>query len=264
MRTLSTRTVTLSVRAAAIILLVGFIFSATVCFGQVSRADLPPSVSLISDSVPPGVIGAMQLQRQPALCNYFQPVEIRGPKGVMFSLPCDGRFEQTPAANLRAALLVGPVYRFRLIGIANHPEDELFPTLEIIDRTYPPAERSHRFPIVIEIDEKDIESALRGDLVMRVIYLEDGTYAEPISYAGSNQRVEDIQNNEDALRVADYLGRPLAILRIGSRVPETTDGFFTSEFLYGSPPWQAIKDVPRGKTLSDIAFPEAIAVPVER
>ncbi|MFN9917477.1 MAG: hypothetical protein ACK53L_33135, partial [Pirellulaceae bacterium] len=101
-----------------------------------------------------------------------------------------------------------------------------------------------------------IEAALRGELVMRVIYLEDGgASAEPVSYAGGPQRVYDVSLPEDALQTADAFGRPLAILRIGSRVPDQVEGSQAAEFLYGSPPWLPIKDIPRGKTLSDIARP---------
>jgi hypothetical protein len=138
-----------------------------------------------------------------------------------------------------------------MTNIPNEPEAELFPTLEVIDRTYPPSEREHRFPIVVEIDQTDIDAALRGDMVTRVIYLEDSTNAEPVSYAGGPQRVFDITVAEDSLRTADYYGRPLAILRIGSRIPNVIEGPEAEHFVFGSPPWLPIKNLPKGKTLSD-------------
>ncbi len=229
---------------------------ANLASAQSTYNPLPAGTPLLHDDVPPGVIGNIQLKRQPNLCGYFQPVEFRGPKGSSFALAASGTFIENQPQPMRAALLVGAVYRFRMVGFANQPEAELFPTLEVIDRTYPPAERAHRFPIPIEIDETDIESALRGDLVTRVIYLEDGTNAEPVSYAGGPQRVYEVTGNDDTLRTADTFGRPLAILRIGSRVPDTIEGPEAEAFLYGSPPWQPIKNVPQGKTLSDIAYPQ--------
>ncbi len=63
-----------------------------------------------------------------------------------------------------SAFLVGPVYRLRVTNIPSQPEAELFPTLEVIDRTYPPSEREHRFPIVVELDDRDIEAALQVTL----------------------------------------------------------------------------------------------------
>jgi hypothetical protein len=205
--------------------------------------------------MPPGMIGSIQLQRQPNLCGYFQPVELRGPQGMQFALVSDGMFGDNLPQPVRAAFLVGAVYRFRAVGLPNDPDSELFPTVEIIDRTYPPSEREHRFPIPIELDSTDIEAALRGELVTRVIYLEDSTYAEPQSHAGGPQRVFDVQQNEDTLRSADAFGRPLAILRIGSRIPDVVEGPGAEHFLFGSPPWTPIKNTPVGKTLSDIATP---------
>ena len=218
-------------------------------------SKLPTGIPLLNDNMPPGMIGSIQLQRQPNLCGYFQPVEIRGPRGMQFALVSDGMFEDNRPQPVRAAFLVGSVYRFRAVGIPDEPDAELFPTVEIIDRTYPPSEREHRFPIPIELDSTDIESALRGELVTRVIYLEDSTYAEPESHAGGPQRVFDVKQNEDTLRAADTFGRPLAILRIGSRIPDVVEGPVAEHFLFGSPPWTSIKNIPVGKTLSDISTP---------
>lgn len=218
-----------------------------------TAGQLPPGVPLLRDDMPPGTIGAIQLQRQPNLRGYFQPIEIRGPEGIKVSLVTEGSFTQSQPQPLRAAFLVGPVYRLRLSNIPNEREAELFPTLEVIDRTYPPSEREHRFPIIVELDDRDIEAALRGDLVTRVIYLEDSTYAEPTSHAGGPQRVYEVSLNEDTLRTADTFGRPLAILRIGSRIPDVVEGPGAEHFLFGSPPWLPIKNRPAGKTLSDIS-----------
>ena len=218
-----------------------------------SPSSLPAGIPLLNDNMPPGMIGAIQLQRQPNLRGFFQPVELQGLSGMHFALVSDGMFTDNSPGPARAAFLVGPVYRFRMTNIPNEPGLELFPTLEVIDRTYPPSEREHRFPIVVDIDQADIDAALRGDLVTRVIYLEDSTNAEPVSYAGGPQRVFDINTNEDSLRTADYYGRPLAILRIGSRVPDVTEGPEAEDFVFGSPPWLPIKNLPKGKTLSDAA-----------
>ncbi len=220
-----------------------------------SASKLPAGIPLLNDNMPPGMIGSIQLQRQPNLCGYFQPIELRGPQGMQFALVSDGMFGDNLPQPVRAAFLVGAVYRFRAVGLPDDPGTELFPTVEIIDRTYPPSEREHRFPIPIELDTTDIEAALRGELVTRVIYLEDSTYAEPQSHEGGPQRVFDVMQNEDTLRAADAVGRPLAILRIGSRIPDVVEGPGAEHFLFGSPPWTPIKNIPVGKTLSDISTP---------
>lgn len=205
--------------------------------------------ALLRDDFPPGEVGMIQLQRKPELRGLWQAVEIRGPKGMRVNMADAGQFAADLPEPARVAVMIGPVYRIRITGIPNEPEVELFPTLEIIDRTHPPAEREHRFPIPIEIDEDDLVDAANGEMVMRVIYLEDNQIAEPVNTAGQPQRVLDLKPHQDALRMADQLGRPVAILRIGSRVPNVTEGQDWDNFLYGCPAWAILKEIPTKQKL---------------
>ncbi len=228
-----------------------------VCFSGSAQAQsiyrpLPEqNHPLMRDHFPPGEIGAIQLQRKPELRGLWQAVEIRGPKGMRVNMADAGRFAPELPETARIAVMIGSVYRIRITGIANEPEVELFPTLEVIDRTHPPAEREHRFPIPIEIDEDDLADAARGEMIMRVIYLEDNQIAEPVDTSGKPQRVLDLKPHQDALRMADQLGRPVAILRIGSRVPNVTEGQDWDAFLYGCPAWTTLKVVPTKQQLID-------------
>jgi hypothetical protein len=43
----------------------------------------------------------------------------------------------------------------------------------------------------------------------------------------------------------------VAILRMGSRVPNVTEGQDWIDFLYGSPPWTKLKDIPTKEQLID-------------
>jgi hypothetical protein len=199
--------------------------------------------------MPPGMIGAIQLEQRPYLRGVWQAIEVRGPQGVQFNFAEGGQFAPDIASPARVAVLIGPVYRLRMTRIPGDEDLELFPTIEVIDRTCPPAEREHRFPIQIEIDEMDIADAARGELVTRVIYLEDNEIAEPVDTAGKPQRVLDIRPEQNALRTADGLGRPVAILRMGSRVPNVSEGQDWLEFLYGCPPWTPLKPIPTKQQL---------------
>jgi hypothetical protein len=203
---------------------------------------------LLHDSMPPGEIGAIQLHRKPELRGVWQAVEIKGPKGLKVAMADAGQFTDNLAES-RIAVVVGYPYRLRITGIPFEEDAALYPTLEVIDRIHPPAEREHRFPIPIELDEDDLAEAIKGEMVMKVIYLEDNEIADPVDTAGRPQRVLDVRPGQDALRTADRLGRPVAILRIGSRVPNVSEGQDWDNFLYGCPAWTTIKPIPTKQML---------------
>ncbi len=196
---------------------------------------------VLRSDLPPGDVGQSRLRGRGPVAGYFQPVAFHGPKGVRFSLPNAYSFADANE-KLQAGLMVGHVYRFQITGIPDHEGSELYPTLEIIDRTYPPPNLATRYPIEVFMDENDLKAALHGQLVTRVIYLEDPQTAEPLLQTASTETALDIGAHQDALAVADRFGRPVAILRIGSLAPPTSHELMPSFFL-GSPPWAPIFQV---------------------
>ena len=117
-------------------------------------------------------------------------------------------------------LQIGPVYRLQVTDIPNNPGVEIFPTVEVIDRLYPPPGLALRFPIPIELTQDELELAARGMFVTRVIYVEDPSIALPIRQTKDGEQPWiEAPPGEDPLVAADGLGRPVAILRIGGRVP---------------------------------------------
>ncbi|MBI1904576.1 MAG: hypothetical protein HYS13_26065 [Planctomycetia bacterium] len=202
------------------------------------RAQGPQRHPLFDSQMPPGAIGRVQvIQRGGAFSGHYQAVEVRAPQGGAIALAADGRFVE-PASPVRAAVLLGEVYRLRVSGIPQHEGEELYPTIEIIDRTYPPPGREAQFPIIVELSQRDMELALAGRYVTRVIYLEDPTSALANRNDPKAQEWFDV-GKKDPLHVADALGRPVAILRIGSRVPLDA-GHPELSFLYGCPPFQPL------------------------
>jgi hypothetical protein len=140
----------------------------------------------------------------------------------------EGNFSESKAGELLAGMQIGPVYRLKVTEIQNHPGLEIFPTIEVIDRLYPPPGLALRFPIPIELTAEELDLAARGSFVTRVIYVEDPHTALPIAQrADGEQRWVEAPQGEDPLVIADIRGRAIAILRIGSRVPdaETQAGF---------------------------------------
>jgi len=156
--------------------------------------------------------------------GYFQPVRIRAPQGARIALAMEGGFSNTESSEALVGLQIGPVYRLQVADIPNANGLELYPTIELIDRTYPPPNLALRYPIPIELTQDELELASRGAFVTRVIYIEDPHQALPISRkANDEQPWVEAPAGEDPLVTADRQGRPVAILRIGSRVPSAAD-----------------------------------------
>ncbi|MEM6468744.1 MAG: hypothetical protein AAF802_04190 [Planctomycetota bacterium] len=168
----------------------------------------------------------------------FQPVAFHGPEGVTFSMPEGGAFAKGQE-KLMAGLMVGAVYRFRVANIPDAIGAELYPTVELIGRLYPPAGLETSFPIPITLSQTDLENAMEGNLVTRVIYLEDPQSAAPLAKTNSDSRPIDIPLNADAMATADSYGRPIAILRIGSKAPPRQTEL-QAPFYFGFPTWAPI------------------------
>ena len=218
-------------RSTAMVVLVLLGLTATL------SAQAPDVHYLHHGTMPPGAIGSMQLARGGPLHGYFQPVEVRAPSEVSISLAEEGRFVEADPAPLKVGLLIGQVYRIRVMGIPLQPGMEVFPTIEVIDRLYTPRGRERRFPIVIELSEEDLRFAIQGKFVTRVIYLEDPRSALPVREDPDRQTWFEVPRGADPLAVADQLGRPMAILRMGARLPDYTSGP-DPRFLFGCPPLQ--------------------------
>lgn len=184
----------------------------------------------------PGAVASRQLLRGGPVPGYYQPVEIIAPAGTAIALPAGGQFDQSQAVPAHAGLLIGPVYRLRVTNIPDNPGLEVFPTVELIDRLYPPPGQERRFAVPIQLSEEDLKLALSGKFVTRVVYLENPQYALPARNT-NGQNWFDIGPGRDPVAVADNLGRPVAIVRMGGRLPTDPDGTPGPDFLYGSPPW---------------------------
>lgn len=189
-----------------------------------------------TDRTPPGAIGSWQLQRGGPLCGFFQPVEIQAPAGAQVSLAAGGKFLPPEPAPVQAGLLIAPVYRLRVTQIPRHEGLEVYPTVEIIDRLYAPPGETRRFPIPIELTLEELELALAGKFVTRVIYLEDPDQALAFTQQGKQQNWFDAGPGANPVQIADGLGRPMAILRMGGRLP--TDEEAWAQFFNGCPPWK--------------------------
>jgi hypothetical protein len=161
----------------------------------------------------------------------------------LISLAVNDNFDEAQPAPRKAGLLIAAVYRLRVTNIRMAEGVEVFPTIELIDRLYAPADQQRRFAIPIDIAEEDLKLAAAGKFVTRVIYLEDPRQALPARDNPQSQNWFEAGPGQDPLAIADGLGRPVAILRLGARLPDqgqTPD----ANFFFGSPPFTALPSEP--------------------
>lgn len=196
-------------------------------------------------AMPPGAIGRQRLLKGGLLSGFCQPVKIRVPQGARISSAAGSTFLEGRVDQLLVGLQIGPVYRFRVTEIPEHPGLEVFPTVELVDRLYPPPGQKLRFPIPIELTHDELLLAAEGHFITRVIYLEDPALASAIARQGEQPWVE-ASPGEDPLVMADHLGRPMALLRLGGRVPDNNQP--DAAFLYGAPP-ALVYDQPTPSTI---------------
>lgn len=191
--------------------------------------------------LPLGAVAQGQLARFNHMRGYVQPVELLAPKGAMIAVAEGDAFGPPEPAPLKVGLQIGYVYRFKVMGVPLREGEEVFPSVELVNRLHPPEGQRVRFPIPIELTREELELALDGHYVKRVVYLEDPATAFPMADQPGMQRVFDIGPRQDPLRAADKLGRPMAIVRIGSRVPIL--GRRDPRFGFENPPVERYPDV---------------------
>jgi hypothetical protein len=208
----------------------------------VAAAQQPEVHYLHNGVMPPGAIGGQRLQRGGPLSGFFQPVVIEAPSGAMVSMAVHDQFDAGQAVPRRAGLLIGAVYRLRVTNIPLAEGMEVFPTIELIDRLYTPPEQQLRFAIPVQLTAEELGMALEGKFVTRVIYLEDPHRALPTSSASQAQTWFEVGRGQDPLVAATGLGRPVAILRLGGRLPT---GNADASFFCGSPPF--VQFTPQGE-----------------
>ncbi|MEM8679737.1 MAG: hypothetical protein AAGF97_10335 [Planctomycetota bacterium] len=166
--------------------------------------------------------------------GYFQPVRLRAPEGSLISVGSLAGFELDQPSPAQFGLQVTETYRFRISRIPTMEGVVLYPTLEMIDRLHPPAGRKQQFPVEVELTRRELREAADGAMITRVIYLDDPRNPAFDELRGGKQSYFEVFPGEDPLRVADELGRPMAILRLGAKAPPAYD--VPASFVFDGPP----------------------------
>jgi hypothetical protein len=200
---------------------------------SITIAQQPIRHELIRGDMPPGLAADYSRMSNPALQSHVQPVRVIGPLGSRVDIAIQDGFTQTNASKVSIGMAIGPVYRFRVTNIPQNIGKEIYPSIEILNRLNPPEGLANEFPIEVVISEDDLTQAIRGRMVTKVIYLENPETTLPHRHRADTQPYFDIGGSEDPLRAAEKLGRPMAILRLGSRIPLPSDQM--AQFNFHSP-----------------------------
>ena len=181
---------------------------------------------------PVGEAGRWMATMQPGISHYVQPVQIQLPTEGEVSFYRGGATESvTLPAPAQAGMQVGYAYRVKVSNMPEHPGVELFPTIELLGRLHPPAELKDKYPVPVEITAEEIAAVMNDQMVTKVIYLEQPQLATPTRQTKGKAAVESLETTVNLLEAADKRGRPIAILRMGGRLPDPQspeDEFYSS------------------------------------
>ncbi|MGL6225766.1 MAG: hypothetical protein ACRC10_03960 [Thermoguttaceae bacterium] len=150
----------------------------------------------------------------------FQPVEIQLPDGTEVSFETESGFVRSSLTPRVCRLLVGPVYQLQIDQLPFYPGRRLYPTLQLLSTIASQPGTASSLPIVIRLTQEDLELVLNGSFVTKVIYLENAETALPVR-SDDEALTQDAPRGTNPIWVAQTLGQPVAIIQIGSRIPDS-------------------------------------------
>lgn len=196
---------------------------ALVCCCQTAVGQQDPGYQPLHHNMPPGQAAAWLNTIRGYNPAWLQPVRVE--------LPTAGTVAVYSASPEPTGLLTSPAqfsvnaghhYRLRLSDMPEFPGAEVYPSVELLDHLHPPVGQEQDFPIPIVFSTDDIRLALSGKLVTRVVYLEQPQLAAMLDPL-RREIPQSVAPADNALLEADRLGRPMAIVRIGGRIPSGPD-----------------------------------------
>ena len=162
--------ITQNLQSSLLRLLAATLAFAGLCFPgwEHAMAQTSPRASahfLYDYKMPPGEIGFRKTLARRAMVGYFQPLQFKGPAGSRIEVFSEGAFRPMKDRGQAAGLMGGHIYRLKITNIPGQPGKELFPSVEVIGRLFPPVGQENFFPIPVNIELDDLEPAAEGALV---------------------------------------------------------------------------------------------------
>jgi uncharacterized repeat protein (TIGR01451 family) len=174
----------------------------------------------LDHNAPVGRVALWSAQAARGVMGPLQPVQVTVPSKGKVTVYSGGRATGVDlGAPAQFSVGIGYVYRLRIADMPEFPGIELYPTIEMMDRLHPPPGRAQDFPIPVRFTSEDIETALGGQLVTKVVYLEQPQLAVTgdLTQAMLSRMLPPDRN---LLIEADRSGRPMILVRLGGRTPD--------------------------------------------
>ncbi len=121
-------------------------------------------------------------------------------------------------------LQVGQTYVFRChVTVAGEPT-VVCPTIQVLRPVHvPPEVDPWEFPVTVALSDADLALVREEMLVTKVVTLERPDQAIPIAYPPDEMPEIDARVGVDPLLLAETMGMPVLIMRVGTRVYERQD-----------------------------------------
>ena len=208
---------------------------------------------------PAALMAPLPVQRMPAplVPAPLLAAKVIAPKGTRVTAYPGSALAKTFNAPAVLGLRPGYSYRFELSNIPNHPGRTLHPEVEVRGTLVPrPGMKYMDWPTPLLFTSNDLERALLGAMITKVIYLEDPEKAIPAEFGLNNPMEIPADTEQQAIKDALANGRVVAILRLGSRVIEPEwlkrtaidgtillpgDGYLKSPVIPPTLPYYAVK-----------------------
>jgi uncharacterized repeat protein (TIGR01451 family) len=186
-------------RRRNVIVVLALFWQSTVCNLHSAMAQNPPLAPIQG---PPNLL-YVRLDGPPGMqATFYQGL----PTGHTHATPC--------AVGLRP----GYRYRIRLSGLPGRPQVNLFPTLEVCGcLQMPHGVRIADYPAPVTFTDEELDKALSGSMITKVILLENPCRAAPVATLPREPLEYIAPGNRDPWLVAQQYGRPVLIVRLGQR-----------------------------------------------
>jgi uncharacterized repeat protein (TIGR01451 family) len=146
-------------------------------------------------------------------------IKFLGPPGMQVTFYQGSSRGRTFPGPVVAGMRPGYAYRMEITGLPQRPGVSLFPTVEVRGTLRLPARvNAATFPAAVVLTEADIEAVLAGELITKVIYLENAERAAPELGTPDEPLEVTLPATRDLFAEAWELGRPVLVLRIGQRL----------------------------------------------